>query len=85
MYIERLDLKKKFFDSLNEADRRRFAALEALNLGRGGVGVVSEFFEISIKTIHQGLIELESEEALLTGRIRRPGGGRKKKLSTSQD
>ncbi|RMG53925.1 MAG: ISAzo13 family transposase, partial [Bacteroidetes bacterium] len=54
MYIERLDLKKKFFESLNEADRRRFAALEALNLGRGGFGVVSEFFEISIKTIHQG-------------------------------
>lgn len=85
MYIERLDLKKKFFDSLSESERRRFAALEALTLGRGGIGVVSEFFEISDKTIRQGLLELESEEELPTDRVRRQGGGRKKNLIKSQN
>ena len=85
MYIERLDLKKKFFDSLNEADRRRFAALEALNLGRGGISLVSEFFEISRKTIGEGLKELESDEELPSDRVRRRGGGRKKNLTKSQN
>jgi len=79
MYIKRLDQKKKFFDSLDEASRRRYAALEAQELGRGGVSLVSEFFEIDKKTIQRGLAELESDSALATDRIRQKGGGRKKK------
>lgn len=79
MYIKRLDQKKKFFDSLGEASRRRYAALEAQELGRGGVGLVSEFFEIDKKTIQRGLAELASDSALGTDRIRQKGGGRKKK------
>jgi len=79
MYIKRLDQKKKFFDSLDEASRRRYAALEAQELGRGGVGLVSEFFEIDKKTIQRGLAELESDSALANDRIRQKGGGRKKK------
>lgn len=79
MYIERLDLKKKFFDSLDESSRRRYAALEAQSLGYGGIKQVSEFFEIDVKTIRHGLEELESEEALPVARIRKQGGGRKKK------
>ena len=79
MYIKRLDQKKKFFDSLDEASRRRYAALEAQELGRGGVGLVSEFFEIDKKTIQRGLAELASDSSLATDRIRQKGGGRKKK------
>ncbi|MEM7655628.1 MAG: hypothetical protein AAF399_05820 [Bacteroidota bacterium] len=79
MYIKRLYQKKKFFDSLDEASRRRYAALEAQELGRGGVALVCEFFEIDKKTIQRGLSELDSDSALATDRIRQKGGGRKKK------
>lgn len=82
MYIKNLDQKKKFFDSLDEASRRRYAAIEAQELGYGGVTLVSEFFEIDANTIRRGVKELESEAAFLDTGIRRSGGGRKKKVET---
>ena len=68
---------RQFFDSLSEKDRRRFAALEATRLGRSGVPKVSEFYGIHPHTIRRGKRELAGGFSNSSGRIRKPGGGRK--------
>lgn len=78
MNIENLELKQRFYLSLNERQRRHFAALEAKELGHGGIKEVSEAFGISVVTIREGLIELAANDQLPSGRIRKVGGGRKK-------
>jgi len=68
--------------SLNERSRRLWAAAEARSMGRGGVAAVMAATGMSSATVNKGLIELETEaagdSALPAGRIRRPGGGRKR-------
>jgi hypothetical protein len=64
---------KRLFDSLKEADRRRYAAIEAAKLGHGGIEYVSTVLGCDPKTIRQGLDELEGEEELDTGRSRKKG------------
>ena len=69
--------------SLNERARRLFAASEALSLGRGGIAMVSRATGLARRTIGEGMKELKAieageEPAELAGRVRRPGGGRKK-------
>lgn len=78
MKIENLELKKRFYASLNERQRRHFAALEAKEIGHGGIKEVSAAFGISVVTIREGFIELEANTQLPSGRIRKAGGGRKK-------
>jgi hypothetical protein len=67
---------------LDERARRLFAATEARAAGRGGVAAVSEATGVARSTIGRGLAELRSENAQLTRRVRRPGGGRKPKIET---
>ena len=70
-----------FFATLSEKDRRRFAALEAKQLGFGGVTYVAEVLNCSPRTIARGLAELdELANDPAAGRVRRPGAGRKKRL-----
>jgi transposase len=64
-------------DSLDERGRRRWAAIEARSLGRGGIAAVAEAIGMSDRTIRTGIQELESGETLAAGRQRRPGAGRK--------
>jgi transposase len=55
--------------------------LEARNIGRGGISKLSNLSGVSRSTIHIGVRELENGSKtsdLKTGRIRKPGGGRKK-------
>ena len=72
--------------SLPEDHRRRYAALEALKIGFGGVAYVARVLGMSRRTLYTGIRELEqmrdgdpnhpqrpSGDAT---RIRRPGGGR---------
>ena len=67
------------FASLNEAQRRWFAAERALALGRGGIRRIEEATGLSRKTILRGIQELRSRKSLqATERIRSPGGGRKR-------
>jgi len=80
MEIENLDNKKTFFYELNERQKRSFLAIEAQRLGYGGISEVSRKFGVSRATISKGITELESGNNLSTERIRRVGGGRKKKL-----
>lgn len=47
------------FSSLNERQRRLYAAVEALKLGHGGVSYVSRVLGCDRKTIRRGLQELD--------------------------
>lgn len=63
---------KSFYRSLNERDRRRYAAIEALKLGHGGIDYISQILRCDQKTISNGIAELESEN-LPTDRQRKKG------------
>jgi transposase len=65
-------------DALDERSRRLWAASEARSLGRGGITVVAHATGISRSTITRGLREVEAGESVDRGRVRRPGGGRKR-------
>ena len=62
-----------FFESLNEKDRRRYAGLEAMKLGHGGVCYISEILGCDRKTICKGIEEILAPPALEPGRIRKKG------------
>jgi hypothetical protein len=77
---------RAFFQTLSEKDRRRFAALEAARLGHGGIEYIAEVLGCSTRTIERGADELAQLPAdPAAGRVRRPGGGRKKRLSPSRN
>ncbi len=84
MEIENLDMKKVFIKSLNERQKRQFLAVEANQLGYGGISFVSRSFNVNRETISIGITELNSDSDIRPGRIRRKGGGRKKKLKQIQ-
>jgi transposase len=65
-------------DDLSELTRRRWAAVEAVSLGRGGVTVVSAATGLAHSTIRRGIRELDRAPVLPDGRQRRLGSGRKK-------
>jgi hypothetical protein len=72
---------RDFFATLSEKDQRRFAALEARQLGYGGVKYVAEVLNYSQRTIERGFAELDDlPNDPAAGRVRRPGAGRKKRL-----
>ena len=49
---------KKFYDTLSEKDKRRYAGVEAMKLGRGGVAYITKILGCSRKTVIKGLREL---------------------------
>ena len=63
---------------LDERSRRLVAAAESAAIGRGGVSAVSRATGLSRQVIRQGMVELSQAAVHPPGRIRRPGGGRKK-------
>jgi hypothetical protein len=71
------DQMRLFYQCLSEKDRRRYAAVEAAKLGRGGISYLARVLDCDRHTIRQGLEELGDPEGLKQNRIRRPGGGRK--------
>ena len=71
---------KAFYETLSEKDRRRYVAVESRRLGHGGITYVAQVFGCSERTIERGLVELAKlPHDPAAGRVRRPGGGRKKK------
>ena len=66
---------------LNEQSRRRFIALEARALGRGGVSLMARITGQARSTIYRGLFDICHNVSAAAGRIRQDGGGRKKKAS----
>jgi Rhodopirellula transposase DDE domain len=67
----------ELLDDLDERGRRRWAAVEARSLGRGGITAVARATGLSDRTIRTGLKELDDSTPLAGHRQRRSGGGRK--------
>jgi hypothetical protein len=68
---------QRYYQSLSEKDRRRYAAIEAVKLGYGGQVYIRRLFGCHHETLALGLAELEDETVLKQERIRQSGGGRK--------
>ena len=69
--------------TLGERGRRAVAAAEALAWGRGGIAAVARATGLAPQTIRNGVKELRGTvPAAAPGRVRRPGGGRKKVVAT---
>jgi len=67
--------------TLNEYQARLFVADRAIELGRGGVSRLARLTGMSRVTITKGVRELRGRKrlkAVEAGRVRQPGGGRKK-------
>lgn len=80
MSNEVLLLRQKFsevWSLLDERSRRLMVANEARSLGYGGVSRMHRACGLSRKAIAKGIQEI-ADGNLLSGRIRRPGAGRKK-------
>lgn len=78
-----------FYSILKEDDRRRYAALEAMKIGYGGVAYVARVLVCSPMTIDAGMDEIRKLEKCKPedrqppsgpNRTRRPGGGRHRKI-----
>jgi len=70
---------KKYYATLAEKDRRRYAAVESLKLGTEGPKYIAQLLGCSEKTVRRGMAELEEmpEEPPNEPGQRQPGGGRK--------
>lgn len=67
-------MMRRLFGSLNERDRRRYAAVEAAKRGEGGIEYVARRLGCDPKTIRQGIAEWEATEELADERQRKKGG-----------
>ena len=64
---------QQLYASLSERDRRRYAAVEAIKLGHGGIVYLSHLFGCSERTIRSGIAELYDPPLLPVGRTRKKG------------
>ena len=55
MIIENLDIKKQFYKSLDERQRRQYSGQIALDLGHGGIKVVCKVFDVDPVTVRTGI------------------------------
>jgi hypothetical protein len=68
---------QRYYQSLSEKDRRRYAAIEAVKLGHGGISYINRVLGCSRQSIRLGIAELSEPEAMQEQRQRAAGGGRK--------
>lgn len=66
-----------FYSLLDEQQRRLYAGLESLKLGRGGDRSLADFLEIDPHTVARGRQQLLAQDVEVD-RVRRSGGGRKR-------
>jgi hypothetical protein len=64
---------RMFHDSLSEKDRRRYAAIEAVKLGHGGIEYLATLLGCDPKTIRQGQHDLDQLPDELGKRVRKKG------------
>lgn len=85
--VEIEQMMQQFYATLSEKDRRRYAAIEARKLERGGVTYIARVLGCDRSTIQAGMKELSHlpEQEEMARRIRRPGGGRKPYYETYPD
>jgi hypothetical protein len=85
---EHEETMRLYFRSLPEDHRRRYAGIEALKIGLGGIAYIARVLGMSRRTIYAGIRELQAmgddggepprRPSGDAKRIRRPGGGRPK-------
>src|SRR3989454_4643390 len=72
-------LLRQYYQSLSEKDRRRFAAVEAIKLGHGGIRSIANVLGCDPHPVTAGMREIEQLPAdPAEQRVRTSGGGRKK-------
>jgi hypothetical protein len=64
--------------AVDERNRRLLVGLLAQQHGRGGVALLARITGLSPHTIRRGRCELRQRDLIPPGRVRRPGGGRKR-------
>lgn len=69
---------QRYYQTLSERDRRRYAAVESIKLGYGGRGYICKLFGCDYKTIAKGIEEIQDEKILEQQGIRKLGGGPKR-------
>lgn len=68
------DQMQRFYDSLSEKDRRRYAAVEAAKLGYGGLEYVCAVLQCHPNTVRQGRDDVAAlPEDTAEGRVRKKG------------
>ena len=65
-----------FWSSLDEQQRRLYAGLESLKLGRDGDRQIAEFLQLDPHTVAKGRRQLVAQDVAVD-RVRKLGGGRK--------
>ncbi len=65
-----------FWSCLDEQQRRLYAGLESLKLGRGGDHQIAEFLQLDPHTVAKGRRQLVAQDVAVD-RVRKLGGGRK--------
>lgn len=84
-------IMRRYYESLNEKDRRRYAGVEALKLGHGGQDYIAGVLGCSRRTVRKGAIEVSDLPSRVVKekigkspakppKIRNVGGGRKQYL-----
>lgn len=73
---------QQYYNSLSEKDRRRYAAIEAVKLGHGGISYVYRLLGCSRSSIQLGIAELSDPAALREAGQRASGAGRKSAFET---
>ena len=58
-------LLRQYDQSLSEKDRRRFAALEAIQLGHGGTRYIAKVLGCDPQTVKDGMRELKNSPMIL--------------------
>ena len=76
---------QRYYGSLSEKDRRRYAAIEAVKIGHGGISYIHRVLGCGRSSIRLGLAELLDDEAMSEERQRSPGGGRKSAFETHEN
>lgn len=68
---------QQLYASLSERDQRRYAAVEAIKSGHGGIHYLAHLFACSARTIRRGLDELHDPPAWPVGQVRKKGADAK--------
>ena len=72
-------LKQRFYNQLDERNKRLYAGIEAECLGHYGVSQISTLLNIHPHTVRRGKCELLTMPTSPPSCIRKTGSGRKKK------
>ena len=72
--------ERNYFNQLDERQQRLYVGLKAKLFGYHGVRLVSIAYNVNVKTVRKGKNEISDLSPIPVKRIRKVGGGPKKKL-----